>query len=172
MKKLFGWILMLMVCLIMNARLASAGLSDYHITFAPKLNAEVVGAYDIRNKEFLAGYSVDLIWLKRKDEDKPILYLSPNHLFNYDRAGKGAIGASIGLGTGGLGRHIQKGAELILPEQSKRLGWLRKLGDYVSIEVGGGHKFYDVVEGQSLWYYSVGGKVRIPLEKLRFLFKK
>ncbi len=160
MKKLTDFLLVIVILIAMLFALgpqpAHAGIKDYRVGLPLSLNYQLVGARDLRYGEWLTGQSVDVLWLRRKDEKVPIFYFALNHLFNFDRAGKGAFGGALGVNTGKMSQHLEKAANLLIPGQAKRLAWLGKASNWISIEGGGGYKLYGVPAGQNNWYYTIG----------------
>jgi len=139
---------------------------DYHVGLPLVLRTDAVGARDLQRGQWLSGVGVDMLWLHREDEKQPIFYLSGQHLYNASEQGKGSLGAAFGVNTGKAGEVVQRGAELLLPDQAHRLKWLTALSNWVSVEASGGYRVFGTPQGQSPWVYAVGGKVRIPLERL------
>lgn len=171
MKKIIG-IMGLLLCMG-TAQPADAGLmqiikdkvNEYKVGLPLKLRYDWVGARDLKNGEWLAGHSLDVLWLYKKSEGEPIIYLSANNLFNADHKGKGAFGVALGIETGGMGKTITKAAETFTPKLAPRLKWIESLSKYVTAEVGGGHKTWGVPGDQSKWYWTVGGKLKIPVKE-------
>ena len=158
--------IILVILLVAAAVPASAGIKDYKVGMPLELRTQAVGAYDLHHGHWMGGWSVDVLWLHRRDEDKPIVYLAVNNMYDLNERGKGSLGAAIGINTGKAGETIGKAMGLIAPDQVKRTKWLRDIANWVSFEVGGGRRVAGVPKGSSPWYYSVGGKIKIPLADL------
>lgn len=134
----------------------SVGLPD-------TIKTDVVGARDLGNGQWLTGIEADVLWLRRKNQSRPIAYLAMNNLYNADEKGKGSVGFALGAHTGTAGEVIVKTARMLLPAQAARLEWLGKVTDWVSVEFSGGYRVFGTPAGMSAWVYGAGGKVRIPL---------
>lgn len=145
--------------------------ADYEIAIPAELVSEVRGQYDVTNGDWLAGYGVDVLWFKRKKEDRPIAYLAANHLFNASERGKGSIGGTLGISTGKLGTVADKVFQILIPSQRDRFVWFGRLGNFVSLEVGGGYRAFGAADGVSRLHWGVGGKVKVPVNRFLDLFR-
>lgn len=146
--------------------------AGYKVTFPDKLRLDAVGAYDFNNKDPLGGMEADALWFRRPEEDKPILYLAVNHLYNAGEKWRGSLGGALGINTGKLGEITLKIADLIAPDHTKRLKWFQTITDYTTIEVMGGYRFFGRAPDDKPWVYGISGKLRIPLEKFFYLWQK
>jgi len=146
-------------------------VKKYQVTLPTGLHSELKGRRDVTNSDYLAGYGLDVVWLKRKDQKKPILYFSADHLFNASQKGRGSIGGSIGLGTGKAGQVVDKTLRTIAPKLADRMVWFGKLSNFISIEIGGGYNTGTMEAGQKRFHWGYGGKLKIPTEKFFKLFK-
>lgn len=144
---------------------SEANAWNYKLDLPKEINAHVVGARDLHNGAWMTGTSVEVLWFMRKDEDIPIAYLALNNLYDLNDATKGSFGGTIGFNVGKAGEVINRITVVILPDQSHRLNWLKTISNWASVEVGGGYRLFGP-EPSSRWYYSIGGKVRVPIEKL------
>lgn len=127
------------------------------------LKTDLVGARDLGNGQWLTGIEADVLWLRRKNQTRPIAYLAMNNLYNADEKGRGSVGFAIGANTGTAGEVLVKTARVILPEQAGRLEWLGKVADFVTVEYSGGYRVFGTPADLSPWVHGIGGKVRIPL---------
>jgi len=169
-KKVF---LSIMLVAIATASSSAAGfLARYKLAIPPELIAEVKGHRDVTNSDYLAGYGVDLLWIKKRDENRPVVYLATNHLFNANEKMKGSLGASLGVSTGKAGETINKVFNMITPDHADRLKWIGNLSNFVSIEIGGGYRYLGAADGVKKLHWGYGGKLRIPVDEFFNLFRK
>ena len=174
-KKTWGFKLFAIAFLFAAAMPAKAGIMDiarkYQVTLPTELVSEVKGRRDVTNADYKAGYGVDVLWFKRRDQVQPIFYLAIDHLFNYNQKGRGSIGASFGVGTGKAGVVADKVFAILIPSQAHRLKWFGKLANFVSIEGGLGYNVGTIEEGDKRLHWGYGGKLRVPVDKFLALFK-
>ena len=130
------------------------------------LNLDVVGAFDLKHSQWMTGMSKDglVAW----KDSKKVAYVSVEHLFNMNEEQKGSLGVAVGVMTGTLAHWGLDIANHIVPGQSMP-SWAEFVGSWVSIEGGYGYRFFGCPQGQSPQVYTIGGKVKIPLDELRNL---
>lgn len=145
---------------------SEANAWNYKLDLPKEVSPYAVGARDLHNGAWMTGTSIEVLWFMRKDEDVAIVYLAVNHLYELADKAKGSLGMTIGVNTGKAGDVIAKVAPILLPAQSKRLKWLKTVSNWASLEMGGGYRAFGPAPSGSRWYYSFGGKVRVPIEKL------
>ena len=141
-------------------------IHNYRVGLPDHFNGHFVGERDLTHGDWLTGVGVDVFWLKRVDEDHPIAYLLVKQMFDIDRAWTGSFGVSLGINTGKAGETLARIAGVVAPDQAKRLKWVRDAANWVSIEGGWGYRAAGIADGQRRDYWSIGGKVRVPIEKL------
>ena len=141
-------------------------IHNYRVGLPSHFNGHLVGERDLTHGDWLTGVGVDVFWLKRVDEDHPIAYLLVKQMFDIDRAWTGSFGVALGINTGKAGETLARIAGVVAPDQTKRLKWVRDAANWVSIEGGWGYRAAGIADGQRRDYWSIGGKVRVPIEKL------
>ena len=142
---------------------------DWRVSVNTKLDLETVGAFDFSNDQWMTGIGKDILDL-HKGEYK-VAYLSGEQMFNLGEQGKGAFLLALGVMTGTLARLGEDAVQYVVPE-AKLPKWLEATGNYVSIEGGYGRRLFGVPQGQTPHVWTLGGQVRIPLDKLRGLLWK
>lgn len=136
----------------------------YELALPGKFEPAAVGVRDLKEGEWLSGFETDLVWFKRKDEDRPIGYFAPNWLFNAGQKWKGSVGGALGINSGKAGSYIANAVGLTAPAQARRFDWLLKFADFVSIEGALGYRIHEVPADRSRLIYGFGGKLRVPLK--------
>ncbi len=153
-----------------DATVGAAGdkwdIHNYRVGLPSHFNGHFVGERDLTHGDWLTGVGVDVFWLKRVDEDHPIAYLLLKQVFDIDRAWTGSFGVTLGINTGKAGETLARIAGVVAPDQTKRLKWVRDAANWVSIEGGYGYRMAGIADGQRRDYWSLGGKVKVPIEKL------
>ncbi len=156
----------LMLALGLVVGLAGSSHAGYKLSLPREYDPYIVGARDLHNGVWMTGTSVEMVHFVRTDDNKPILYLAVNHLYALHNKAIGSVGATVGVHTGKLGDTIVRVAQVILPDQYRRLGWLQTISNYASVEAGGGYRAWGPEPPHgSRWYYTIGGRVKIPLSK-------
>lgn len=142
---------------------------DFRLSVNTKLDLDTVGAFDFSNSQWMTGLGKDVLDL-HKGKNK-VAYLSAEQMFNLDEKGKGTFLLALGVMTGTLARIGEDVVQVVVPD-AKIPKWLDVAGNFVSIEGGYGRRLFGVPQGQTPHVWTLGGKVKIPLEKLRGLFSK
>ena len=160
--------LMLLVLVALAPVAAQAGgltwvKGDYAVSVSTKLDLDTVGAFDFNNRDWLTGVSKDLLILDRKG--KRFAYISGEQMFNLNEAGKGAFGLAFGIYTGSLAQYALDIAHHVV-DDAQLPKWASTVGNYLSIEGGYSRRLFGTPEGKSANIMSVGGKVKIPIDKL------
>ncbi len=153
-----------LITMLMAAVPASA--ANYYLSLPSAFKTDVAGVRDFQNGQWLSGYEIDAVWLRRSGDPKPIAYLAGNQLFNANEKGKGSLGLSLGLTTGKVAELIEGAAEILMPSHAHRFAWMKKASNWVTIEVAGGYRLFGAQDELSPWVWGLGGKVRVPIEKL------
>lgn len=155
------------------ALLSGPAFAGYGVTMPDTLKTDLVGVRDLQAGQWLGGLEVDLLWFRKykkvgglRDYEKPIFYLAGQHIYNANEKAKGSVGLALGVNTGKASELIREGLDRLAPRLAPRFEWLTKLTDFVTIEYAGGYRVFGAQEGRSRWVHGVGGKLRIPIEKL------
>ncbi len=135
----------------------------YSIGIDTSLDIEGVGARDLKNGMWLTGVSKELTPLFKND--RKIAYLAGSNLFMFDEAGKGAFGLALGVPTGPATDLLGSWAQKLVPS-AKLPQWVKSLSNWTSFEIGTGYRFFGVPDHLSPWVYTIGGRVRVPLDIL------
>lgn len=127
----------------------------------------VAGAWDLINRKPLAGYGWELLHFGHKNPGEgwnDFGYLAGENLFDPAQGGRGRIGASLGYRMGTLSEHVAtmggKLASFVTVPKA-----VVTAGNWVTGEVGGGYNL-SPMPGDKPWYWSVGGKVKLPLDQV------
>ena len=168
MKKIVA----LFCLMVVMAGIASAGPSlnlgrGYALMIDTSLNIDGVGAFDFKHSQWMTGASKDLLLVNKGP--KQVLYLSGENLFNLNEKGKGAFGLALGTPIGTLTSKLDDLIGHILPDKTMPI-WLSNIGNWVSVEAGASYRIFGCPEGQTPMVYTVGGKLRIPVEDFKKLF--
>jgi len=165
MKKI-GIVLCFMTLMAGYCHSANLG-RDYAVSFSTSLNLDAVGAYDFKHSEWMSGVSKDLFLLWKGP--KKILYLAGENLFNFSEKGKGAFGIALGAPIDTLTQSADYLLGHMLPDRTMPV-WLSNIGNWVSIEAGASYRAFGCPEGQTPMVYTIGGKLKIPVEDFVKLF--
>ena len=160
--------IMLLALLVLTPALAHAGSlswtkGDFSVSVSTSIDLDTVGAYDFNNNDWLTGVSKDLLVVSRKE--RRFMYLAGEQMFSLENDGKAAFGAALGIYTGSLAQYAVDIAHHFV-DDAKLPKWVATAGNYLSIEGGYSRRFFGTPDGQSANILSIGGKVRIPLDKL------
>lgn len=124
-----------------------------------------VGARDYVNGQWLSGWGKELFPIVYKGQE--VAYIAAQNLFNASEAGKGAVGAAIGIRPvnliNGLAQGLGAASQLInLPPVAQQVG------NFLSFEAGYDYRIQNT-PGVSRHVGTVGGQVRIPFDLLKGL---
>ncbi len=137
----------------------------FSIGLDTSLDIEGVGARDYNNGQWLTGLSKEVFPVFKGDTK--VVYIAAENLFIVDEKGKGALGGALGIPTGPITDLLQK----YVPG-AKLPSWAAKASAWTSLEVGAGYRFFDLPAGVRPWAYTIGGRVRIPVDEFLARWKK
>lgn len=176
MKRIFLGMALLLVS-------ASAGWSEWHGFSRPdNISVQPIATRDIYNGQWLAGYSVDLLYYKPTwlshiyGLSQSQFYVAIEHQYNaaeltpLDKIqnAAGVFGGGAGLSIGGLASTVSNLFHAIVPPGAPSLAipdWLMNdLDNWITVECNGGYRVFGHSVDVSPWVAGIGGKVTIRFD--------
>jgi hypothetical protein len=141
---------------------------DWKVNISTSLNDfALTGGWDCTNRVAIAGYEKEVVQTWRGQDE--VAYLAAQHLFDAGHNGRGRFGLALGVYTHSIGSVISGNTGRIKKLFPNIPGWLDKLDNFTSVELGGGYN-PTPLEQEKPWYWSVSGKLKIPTDAFFALF--
>src|SRR5271170_2902900 len=164
-------VITLAVLLVLCASVAKA------TTYAGKLDlnadVQVIGMYDIGNKDMLAGMEKNVWELDKinNGSSMQLFHVGVFQAWNSHADGAAVSGITAGVPISTIASEAQALVNMlpyVTANNSLNLpSWATLIGNYTSINVLGGYTFAGTGSDAVKWRYGVGAEVNIPLSQLQ-----
>lgn len=157
--------------------------ADWHGFSRPdNITAQPIASRDLYNGQWLAGYSIDLLYWHPVFlshiplMERSMFYLALEHQYNASELtplnkiqnAAGVFGTGLGISIGGLATTVSTLFHALTPVNTPTLNippWLfNDLDNWLTVEGNAGYRFFGHSEDVYPWAIGIGGKVAIKFD--------